>query len=255
MPFSRGSSQPRDRTQVSLIAGRFFTIWATTEAFLWAGAASNLSASLRNLCFSAILRACCCCCCQVTSVVSDSVQPHRWQPTSLPRPWGSPGKKTGVGCRFLLQCRELESESEVTQSCPTLSDPMDCSLPGSSVHGIFQARVLEWGATAFSSQSMLFTNICGKKGEKVGKMKGETTENLYLGSYSVRSVQSLSYVQLCDPWTAACQASLSITNSWSLLRLMSIKSVMPSNHLILCGPLLLLPSIFPSIKVFSRAVL
>ena len=73
------------------------------------------------------------------------------QPTRLPRPWDSPGKNTGVGCHFLLQCRKVKSESEVSQSCPTLSDPMDCSPPGSSIHGIFQARVLEWGAIAFSS--------------------------------------------------------------------------------------------------------
>ena len=82
--------------------------------------------------------------------MSDSVRPHRWQPTRLPRPWDSPGKNTGVGCHFLLQCVKVKSESEVAQSCPTLSDPMDCSLIGSSVHGIFQARVLEWGAIAFS---------------------------------------------------------------------------------------------------------
>ena len=80
--------------------------------------------------------------------MSDSVRPHRRQPTRLPRPWDSPGKNTGVGCHFLLQCMKVKSE--VTQSCPTLSDPMDCSLPGSSVHGIFQARVLDWGAIAFS---------------------------------------------------------------------------------------------------------
>ena len=67
-----------------------------------------------------------------------------------PRPWDSPGKNTGVGCHFLLQCMKVKSESEVAQSCPTLSDPMDFSPPGSSVHGIFPARVLEWGATAFS---------------------------------------------------------------------------------------------------------
>ena len=78
------------------------------------------------------------------------VRPHRRQPTRLPRPWGSPGKNTGVGCHFLLQCMKVKSESEVAQSCPTPSDTMDCSLPGSSVHGIFQARVLEWGAIAFS---------------------------------------------------------------------------------------------------------
>ena len=72
--------------------------------------------------------------------------PHRRQPTRLRRPWDSPGKNTGVGCHFLLQCMKVKSESEVARSCLTLSDPMDCSLPGSSVHGIFQARVLEWGA-------------------------------------------------------------------------------------------------------------
>ena len=77
-----------------------------------------------------------------------TVRPQRQQPTRLPRPWDSPGENTGVGCHFLLQCMKVKSESEVTQSCPTLSDPMDCTLPGSSVHGIFQARVLEWGAIA-----------------------------------------------------------------------------------------------------------
>ena len=70
---------------------------------------------------------------------------------SLHRPWDSPGKNTGRGCHFPLQCMKVKSESEVAQSCPTLSDPMDCSLPGSSIHGIFQARVLEWGAIAFST--------------------------------------------------------------------------------------------------------
>ena len=78
------------------------------------------------------------------------MRPHRQQPTRLPRPWDSPGKNTGVSCHFLLQCRKVKSESEVPQWCPTLSDPMDCSLPGSSIHGIFQARVLERGAIAFS---------------------------------------------------------------------------------------------------------
>ena len=82
--------------------------------------------------------------------MSDSVQPHRWQPTMLPHPWDSPGKNTGVGCHCLLQCMKVKSKSEVTQSCLTLRDPLDCSLPGSSVHGIFKARVLEWVAIAFS---------------------------------------------------------------------------------------------------------
>ena len=89
--------------------------------------------------------------------MSDFARPHRRQPTRLPHPWDSPGKNTGVGCHFLLQCLKVKSESEVTQSCPTLSDPMDCSLPGFSIHGIFQARVLEWGAIAFSR--MLFSHM------------------------------------------------------------------------------------------------
>ena len=94
--------------------------------------------------------------------MSDSVQPHRRQPTRLPHPWDSPGKNTGVGCHFLLQCVKVKSESEVTQSCPTLSDPMDCSLPGSSVHGISQARVLEWGAIAFSEYHVYYYKIQNK---------------------------------------------------------------------------------------------
>ena len=100
----------------------------------------------------------CCCCRQVFSVMSDSVRPHRPQPTRLPRPWDSPGKNTGVSCHFLLQCMKVKSESEVTQPCPTLSDPIDCSLPGSSIHGIFQARVLEWGAIAFSGTTVKDTS-------------------------------------------------------------------------------------------------
>ena len=87
--------------------------------------------------------------------MSDSVRPHKWQPTRLSCPWDSPGKNTEVGCHFLLHCMKVKSESEVAQSCPTLSDPMECSLPGSSVHGIFQARVLEWVAIAFSVKVLL----------------------------------------------------------------------------------------------------
>ena len=84
------------------------------------------------------------------SVVSDSVRPHRRQPTRLPHPWVSPGKNTGVGCHNLLQCMKVKSESEVAQSCPTLRDPIDCSTPGSSIHGIFQTRVGEKIAIGFS---------------------------------------------------------------------------------------------------------
>ena len=87
--------------------------------------------------------------------MSESVWPHRHQPTRLPHPWDSPGKNTGEGCHFLLQCMKLKSESEVAQLCLTLCDPMDCSLPGSSVHRIFQARVLEWGAIAFSVENIM----------------------------------------------------------------------------------------------------
>ena len=82
--------------------------------------------------------------------MSNSVRPHGRQPTRLPHPWDSPGKNTGVGYHFLLQCMKVKSESEVSECGPTLRDPMDCGPPGSSVHGTFQARVLEWGAIAFS---------------------------------------------------------------------------------------------------------
>ena len=124
---------------------------------------------------------------------------------------------------------KVKSESEVDQLCLILSDPMDHSLPGFSIHGIFEARVLEWGAIAFSN---LMNDIC---------------------SVQFSSVQSLNRVQLfATPWTTARQASLSVTSSQSPPKPMSIKLVMPSSHLILCHPLLLLPLIFPSIKVFSK---
>ena len=135
-----------------------------------------------------------------------------------------------MGCHFLLQCMKVKNESEVTQSCLTLSNPMDSSPPGCPVPGIFQARVLEWGAIA------PYKEAC-------------------LKSHQFSSVQALSRVQLLvTPWTAAGQTSLFINNSQSLfkLKLMCIKSVMPSNHLILCHPLLLLPSLFPRIRVFSN---
>ena len=91
--------------------------------------------------------------------MSESVRPRRRQPTRLPRPWDSPGKNTGAGCHFLLQCMKVKSESEVAQSCPALCDPIDGSPLGSSVHGIFQARVLEWGAIAFSEAHVITTQI------------------------------------------------------------------------------------------------
>ena len=108
------------------------------------------------------------CCCCVASVVSYSVRPHRRKPTRLPRPWDSPGKNTGVGCHFLLQCMRVKSESKVAQSSSTLRDPVDHSLPGSSAHGIFQARVLEWGAIAlyFSFQNEI---IHSRETKRIGK--------------------------------------------------------------------------------------
>ena len=91
--------------------------------------------------------------------MSDSVLPHRWQPTRLPCPWDFPGKNTGVGFHFLLQCMKVKSEREVTQTCPTLRHPLDCSIPGSSAHGIFHARVLEWVAIAISAHPSYITAI------------------------------------------------------------------------------------------------
>jgi len=124
---------------------------------------------------------------------------HRRQPTRLPCPWDSPGKNTGVGCHFLLQCMKVKSESEVAQSYPTLIDPMDCSLPGSSIHGIFQAKVLEWGVIAFSwflakLQEFLAELWCYRKGSfwsppgptTSWEIDGETVETvsdfIFLGS-------------------------------------------------------------------------
>ena len=124
--------------------------------------------------------------------MSDSVQPHRQQPTRLPCPWDSPGKNTGVGCHFLFQCMKVKSESEVVQSCLTLATPWTAAYQAPPFMG-------------FSRQ---------------------------------------------EYWSGVPLPSL--TNSRNLLKLTSIESVMPSNHLILCHPLLLTPSIFPSIRVFSN---
>ena len=98
--------------------------------------------------------------------MSNSVRPCRRQPTRHPRPWHSPGKNSGVGCHFLLQCMKVKSEGEIAQSCLTLCDLMDRSLPGSSVLGIFQARVLEWGAITFSIcfNGCLFCSGCARLG-------------------------------------------------------------------------------------------
>ena len=140
----------------SSLAKKYLRCWNKFDE-CWILSVKNLSASnclelfIHRSCFDDKKNTYVCCCCWVASVVSDSVRPHRRQPTRLHHHWDSPGKNTGMGCYFLLQCMKVKSESEVTQSCPTLSDPMGCSLSGSSVHGIFQTRVLEWGAIAFSN--------------------------------------------------------------------------------------------------------
>ena len=127
--------------------------------------------------------------------MSNSVQPHRRQPTRLPRLWDSPGKNTGVGCHFLLQCMKVKSESEVAQWCPTLRDPMDCSLPGSSIHGIFQARVLEWGAIAFFDTLLYNSRInLFYLGWTIWKWDPETKYHCQRLTYQLLSVFSYIHV-------------------------------------------------------------
>ena len=139
----------------------------------------------------------------------------------------------------------------VTKSCLTLCDPIDCSPPGSTVHGIFQARILQWVAISFSRGSSRPRDPTYMSCIGMWILYHWATTETLICIFS--SVQSLSRVWLfATPWIAAHQASLSITNSRSSLRLTSIESVMPSSHLILCRPLLLLPPIPPSIRVFSN---
>ena len=145
------------------------------------------------------------CCCEVISVVSDFVQPHRLQPTRLPCPWDSPGKNTGVGCRFLLQCMKEKSESEFAQSCPTLSDPMACSPPGSSVHGTFQARVLEWGATGSRGSDK------SSGGGGSGDGSGSRSEGGLCGSCSGGRFRTAA--QRGTP-CSRCAASLAVDGQW-----------------------------------------
>ena len=118
------------------------------------------------------------------------MRPHRRQPTRLPRPWNSPGKNTGVGCHFLLQCMKVKSESEVTQLCPTLHDPMDCSLPGSSIHWIFQARVLEWVAIAFSASDVKSCpTLCNKEQAwRTGKNTGVDSHSHLQGIFPTQGL-------------------------------------------------------------------
>ena len=147
--------------------------------------------------------------------MSDSVRPQRRQPTRLPRPWDSPGKKTGVGCHFLLQCIKVKRESEFAQSCLTPGDPMDCSLPGFSVHGIFQAREVEWVAIAFRKLKSLCSlkSFCRKSCTTVPNISLDPQYVLFqeLSFIRVLVLSLLSHVPLFETqWTVACQAPLSM---------------------------------------------
>ena len=152
----------------------------------------------------------------------------------------SPGKNTGVGCYFLLQdifpMQELNLNLlYLRQILYHLSPEVERKRTHKQkMSDVIWTRRTKWREAKNGARDV---EICG----------------IDLDSYPISSVQLLSRVQLfATPWTEALQASLSITNTWSLLKLMSIELVMPSNHLLLCRPLLLLPSIFPNIRVFSN---
>ena len=117
------------------------------------------------------------------------MRPHRRQPTKLPRPWDSPGKNTGVGCHFLFQCMKVKSESEVTQLCPTLSDPMDCSLPGSSVHGF--SRQEYWSGVPLPSPTLLWALIISVQNISMAN----TPTSLPLGGLSTTLSSSQRHVK------------------------------------------------------------
>ena len=144
--------------------------------------------------------------------MSDSVWPHRQQPTRLPRPWDSPGKNTGVGCYFLPQCMKVKSEREVAQSCPTLCNPMDCRLPGSSTHGIFQARVLEWGAIAFSGGIPYFLQLKSESGNKEFMIWATVSYQsslcwLYRASSSLAAKNIINLILVLAIWWCPCVES------------------------------------------------
>ena len=142
------------------------------------------------------------------------MQPHKRHPTRLPRPWDSLGKNTWVGCHFLLQC--MKSEGEVTQSCLTLSDPMDCSPPSSSILGIFQARVLEWGAIAFSGIRVLHTSK-GRQGLSPG-LRSETrwSHNCSLSQNGPQMGLGLNLYYLGGLRKSPAQKFISSTITWYL---------------------------------------
>ena len=142
--------------------------------------------------------------------------PHRRQPTRLPHPWDSPGKNTGVGCHFLLQCMKVKSESQVAQSCPTLSDPMDCSPPGSSIHRIFQARLLEWGAIAFSIYIMTSLD----EPLKISKLNCRYPKKFFFSSQKLLIFPDKSIFPLAYAYTTNLEKAMahhSSTLAWKIL--------------------------------------
>ena len=169
------------------------------------------------------------------------MRPHRWQPTRLPRPWDSPGKNTGVGCHFLLQCMKVKSESEVAQSCPTLSDLMDCSLPGSSIHGVFQARVLEWGAKScyqhpnadlggkhtFSTLLSKYQAIAGSQGRGMLSFIRNCSQNIKVIFSEAWNQRRCTMTQLC-PSQSLNVPFYCVSFSFSYSSLYTLPHLLPS---------------------------
>ena len=160
------------------------------------------------------------------------MRPHRRQPTRLPHPWDSPGKNTGLGCHFLLQCMKVKRESEVAQSCPTLRDPMDCSLQGSPVPGILQARTLEWVAISFSNawkwkvkvkslstsltKCKMLPHAPPKQLHCTGLGAGDTVGISRIGQHCNLLRKTVSKLLFCAPiWTSSSMLLLFINTSIS----------------------------------------
>ena len=155
------------------------------------------------------------------------MRPHRQQPTSLPCPWDSPDKNTGVGCHFLLQYMKVKSESEVAQLCPTLSNPMDCSLPGSSVHGIFQARVLEWVAWGAVNDNCPQETSCSEFGRYKFQKQPTFKKPVATGKFSPHPLREKK--QNSKGHRTRCSASLIITGGMPIK--MTTRNHIPSDRM------------------------